>query len=62
MPDTWERATIDEVIGRVEAQGGDPEAACVLLAAHRHHFIAAEHGALSRQDVVKLAITRLGPP
>ena len=27
-----------------------------------NHFIAADHGALSRLDVVKLAITRLGLP
>ena len=27
-----------------------------------NHFIAADHGALSRQDVVKRAITRLGRP
>ena len=26
MLDTWERATIDDVIDRVEGQGGDPEA------------------------------------
>jgi AcrR family transcriptional regulator len=123
MLDTWERATIDEVIERVEGQGGDPEAKLLRLfgltssrvvavdlavrdwarrdqaVAERlrridnrrmdylrslfaalcpdadevetrcllyyslligNHFIAADHGALSRLDVVKLAITRLG--
>lgn len=123
MLDTWERATIDEVIERVESQGGDPEAKLLRLfgltssgvvavdlavrdwarrdqaVAERlrridnrrmeylrslfaalcpdadevesrcllyyslligNHFIAADHGALSRPDVVKLAITRLG--
>ena len=125
MLDTWERATIDDVIDRVEGQGGDPEAklrrlfglassgvVAVDLAvrdwARREqavaerlrridnrrmdylrslfaalcpeggevetrcllyyslmigdHFIAADHGALSRPDVVTLAITRLGLP
>ena len=125
MLDTWERATIDEVIEQVEGQGGDPEAKLLRLfglassgvvavdlavrdwARHEqavagrlrridnrrmdylrslfaalcpdadevetrcllyyslmigNHFIAADHGALSRPDVVKLAITRLGLP
>ena len=31
MLDTWERATIDEVIERVEGQGGDPEARLLRL-------------------------------
>ena len=123
MLDTWERATIDEVIERVESQGGDPEAKLLRLSgltssgvvavdlavrdwARRDqavaerlrriddrrmdylrslfaalcpdpdevetrcllyyslligtHFIAAGHGTLSRQDVVKLAVARLG--
>ena len=125
MLDTWERATIDEVIERVESQGGDPAAKLLRLSGltssgvvavdlavrdwARHdqavaerlrriddrrmdylrslfatlcpdpdevetrcllyyslligtHFIAAGHGALSRQDVVKLAVARLGTP
>ncbi len=125
MLDTWERATIDEVIERVEGQGGGPEAKLLRLSGltsagvvavdlavrdwARHeqavaerlrridnrrmdylrslfaalcpdadevetrcllyysllignHFIAADHGALSRPDVVQLAITRLGLP
>ena len=125
MLDTWERATIDEVIERVEGQGGNPEAKLLRLSGltspgvvavdlavrawARHeqavaerlrridnrrmdylrslfaalcpdadevesrcllyysllignHFIAADHGALSRADLVKLAIRRLGPP
>ena len=31
MLDTWERATIDEVIERVEGEGGDPEARLLRL-------------------------------
>jgi AcrR family transcriptional regulator len=125
MLGTWERATTDEVIERVESEGGDPEAKLLRLSgltssgvvavdlavrdwarreqavAERlrridnrrmdylrslfaafcpgadevetrcllyyslligNHFIAADHGALSRPDVVKLAIARLARP
>jgi AcrR family transcriptional regulator len=125
MLDTWERATTDEVIERVESEGGDAraklrrtfaltsatdgllaidlavrdwsrrdqtvaerlrridnrrmdylrslyrtfcpdpddvEARCVLSFSLLigNHFIAADHGARSRADVVKLALRRLG--
>jgi AcrR family transcriptional regulator len=122
---TDRRELLDEVIERVEGQGGDPEARLLRLlgltspgvvavdlavrdwARHEqavagrlrridnrrmdylrslfaafcpdadevetrcllyyslligNHFIAADHGGLSRTDVVKLAIRRLGPP
>ncbi len=125
MLDTWERATTDEVIERVEREGGDPgarllrllgltspgvvavdlairdwarrdpavaarlrridnrrmnylrslfgafcpgadeaEARCLLYYSLLigQHFIAAEHGALSRPDVVELAIRQLATP
>jgi AcrR family transcriptional regulator len=125
MLDTWERATTDEVIERVESEGGDAraklqrtfaltsasdgllaidlavrdwsrrdqtvaerlrridnrrmdylrslyrtfcsdpddvEARCMLSFSLLigNHFIAADHGARSRADVVKLALRRLG--
>ena len=125
MLDTWERATTDEVIERVEREGGGPgarllrllgltspgvvavdlairdwarrdpavaarlrridnrrmnylrslfgafcpgaaeaEARCLLYYSLLigQHFIAAEHGALSRPDVVELAIRQLATP
>jgi AcrR family transcriptional regulator len=125
MLGTWERATTDVVIERVESEGGDPEAKLLRLSgltssgvvavdlavrdwARReqavaehlrridnrrmdylrslfaafcadadevetrcllyyslligNHFIAADHGALSRPDVVKLSIARLARP
>ena len=125
MLDTWERATTDEVIGRVEREGGDPAARLLRLSrltspgvvavdlavrdwARReqavagrlrridnrrmaylrslfallglgagevetrcllyyslligNHFIAGEHGTLSRLDVVELAIRQLAAP
>jgi len=123
MLDTWERATIDEVIERVEGQGGGPAAKLLRLSgltspgvvavdlavrdwarreppvAERlrridnrrmdylrslfgalcpdpdeaearsmlyyslmigNHFIAADHGARSRTDVLELALRQLG--
>jgi AcrR family transcriptional regulator len=123
MLDTWERATTDEVIERVDSAGGDPgaklrrlfalatsgvvavdlavrdwarreqavaerlrridnrrmdylrslfgaicpdtddvEARCMLYYSLLigNHFIAADHGARSRADVMKLALRRLG--
>jgi AcrR family transcriptional regulator len=75
MLDAWERLVIDEVIERVRAgmeymrslfgdfcpDEDDVEVRCFLVFSLfiANHFIAADHGARSRADVLKLALTRL---
>src|SRR6266498_1921242 len=56
--DTWERVSVDEVIERVE---DDVEARCMVFYSLwiGSHFIAADHGARSRAEVLKLALRRL---
>src|SRR6266702_3197870 len=54
--DTWERVSVDEGIERDEI-----EARCMLFYSLwiGSHFIAADHGARSRTEVMKLAVRRL---
>jgi AcrR family transcriptional regulator len=67
--DAWERLSVDEVIERVESEGGDARAKLWQLSAIAassdeplrigNHFIASDHGARSRADVLKLALRQL---
>src|SRR6266487_1584366 len=62
MLDTWERTTTEAVIERLDSEAGDVEAPCLLAFSLLigNHFIAANHGARSRADVVDMALRRLG--
>ncbi|MFI6499470.1 hypothetical protein [Nonomuraea typhae] len=61
MLDTWERESTDEVIERVEREGGDPKSkiqragVLAFCAAIGHHSLAADHEGRTRAQVLARA-------